>query len=97
MSVSLYVVLQLTVGRAVVPPPPHLLLSRYVINPRRACAAKVTVVVLSFRPSVCLLSHFLPLRTRRRPISDTNRFSATLAVFFKMVFFVNMLRSKVMA
>ena len=48
---------------------------------RRACAARVTVVVLSFCLSVCLLPRFLPLRATRRPISDTNGFSATLALF----------------
>ena len=51
------------------------------INLRPACAARVTVVVLSFCLSVCLLSHFLPLRATRRPISNTNGFSATLAFF----------------
>ena len=30
-----------------------------VINPRRACAARVTVVVLSARLSVCLSVHIL--------------------------------------
>ena len=72
-----------------------------IINPRRACAARVTVVVLSFCLSVCLsvclLPRFLPLRTTRWPISDTNGFSATLALFLKIAFFVKMLRSKVMA
>ena len=66
-----------------------LSMSHYVnlIHPRRACAARVTVVVLSFRPSVCLLPRFLPLRATRRPISDTNGFSATLALFSKWYFF----------
>ena len=58
-----------------------------IINPRRACAARVTVLGLSFRPSVCpsvrlsvcLLPRFLPLRATRRPKSDTNGFSTTLA------------------
>ena len=54
-----------------------------VINPRRACAARVTVLGLSFRPSVCLsvclFPRFLPLRATRRPKSDTNGFSTTLA------------------
>ena len=31
--------------------------------------------------SVCLLPRFLPLRATRRPKSDTNGFSATLALF----------------
>ena len=52
-----------------------------VINPRRACAVRVIVLGLSFRPSVRLLPHFLPLRATRRPKSDTNGFSATLALF----------------
>ena len=59
----------------------HHKVTKVLINPRRACAARVTVVVLSFRPSVCLLPRFLPLRARRRPTSDTNGFSATLALF----------------
>ena len=58
----------------------------YIINSRRACAARVTVVVLSFCLSVCLL-RFLPLRATRRPISDTNGFSATLPLFLKLRFF----------
>ena len=74
------------------------------INPRRACAARVTctVVILSFclsvclSRSVCLLPYFLPLRATRRPIGDTNGLSATL-VFYLKYLFVKMLRSKVMA
>ena len=54
-----------------------------LINPRRACAVRVTVVVLSFCLSVCLLPRFLLLRATRRPISDTNGFSAILALFLK--------------
>ena len=54
---------------------------RGFINPRRACAARVTVLGLSFCLSVCLLPRFLPLCATRRPISDTNGFSATLALF----------------
>ena len=54
-----------------------------LVNPRRACAARVTVLGLSFRLSVCpsvrLLPRFLPLRATRRPKSDTNGFSTTLA------------------
>ena len=59
------------------------------INPRRACAARVTVVVLSFCLSVCLLPRFLPLRATRRPISDTDGFSAILAFFLNSVFCKN--------
>ena len=47
-------------------------------NPQRACAARVTVLGLSCL-SVCLLPRFLPLRATRRPKSDTNGFSTTLA------------------
>ena len=46
-------------------------------------------VIPSVRPSVCLLPCFLPLRARRRPISDTNVFSATLALFLKWNFCKN--------
>ena len=66
-----------------------------IINPRRSCAARVTVVIFAIL-SVCLLPRFLPLRATRRPISDTNGFSATLALFLKWRFFVKMLRWKVM-
>ena len=45
------------------------------------------VIPSGFRPSVCLLPRFLPLRARRRPISDTNGFGATLALFLKWHFF----------
>ena len=62
-----------------------------IINPRSASAARVIVLGLSFRPSVCLLPRFLPLRATRQQKSYTNWFSATLAIFVKM------LRSKVMA
>ena len=58
-----------------------------VINPRRACAARVTVVVLcvcpsvrpSVRLSVCLSTTILGLQATRRLMSDTNIFSATRA------------------
>ena len=61
----------------------------HIISPRRACAARVTVLVLSFCLSVCLLPRFLPLRAKRRPINDTNGFSATLALFKNSVFCKN--------
>ena len=48
-----------------------------LINPRRACAARVTV--LGLRPSVCPVPLILALRATRRPKSDTNGFSTTLS------------------
>ena len=48
-----------------------------IINPRRACAARVTIP--SVRPSVCPVPLILALRATRRPNSDTNRFSTTLS------------------
>ena len=50
-----------------------------IINPRRACAARVTVLSLSVLPSVCPVPLILALRATRRPKSATNGFSATLA------------------
>ena len=49
-----------------------------LINPRRACAARVTVVVLCVC-LVCLSPTILALQATRRLMSDTNRFSATRA------------------
>ena len=53
----------------------------FIINPRRACAARVTVVVLCFCVSVCVCvsTTILAPRATRRLMSDTNRFSATRA------------------
>ena len=53
-----------------------------IINPRRACAAGVTVVGLCVRLcclSVCLSTTILALQATRRLMSDTNSFSATRA------------------
>ena len=47
-----------------------------VINPRRACAARVTVVVCV---SVCLSATILALQATRRLMSDASSFSATRA------------------
>ena len=48
-----------------------------LVNPRRACAAWVTVVVLCVCLSVCLSTTILGLQATRRLLSDTNIFSAT--------------------
>ena len=45
------------------------------INPRRACAARVTVICLC----VCLSTTILGLQATGRLISDTNSFSTTMA------------------
>ena len=50
-----------------------------IINPRRACAARVTVVVLCVCLSVCLSTTILGLQATRRLMSETNIFSATRA------------------
>ena len=59
------------------------MMSSGLINPRRACAARVTVVVLCVCLSVCLFVCLSPtilaLQATRRLMSDTNRFSATRA------------------
>ena len=44
-----------------------------IINPRRACAARVTVVVLCVCLSVCLSTTILALYATRRLMSDTNK------------------------
>ena len=50
-----------------------------LINPRRACAARVTVVGLCVCLFVCLSATILALQATRRLMSDTNSFSATRA------------------
>ena len=50
-----------------------------LINPRRACAARVTVVGLCVCLSVCLSTTILALQATRRLMSDTNSFSARRA------------------
>ena len=60
----------------------HLVL----VNPRRTCAVRVTVLGLSFRPYVCLLPRFLPPRATRQQNSDTNSFISTLAWFYNRDF-----------
>ena len=50
-----------------------------MINPRRTCAAKVTVLGLCVYLSVYLLALILALHATRQSKSDTNAFSVTLA------------------
>ena len=53
------------------------------LNPRRACAARVSTwfVSVSVRPSVCLLPRFLRLRATGQQNSDTNGFVAIYTGF----------------
>ena len=53
--------------------------NKVVINPRRACAARVIVVVLCVCLSVCLSTTILGLQATKWLMSDTNIFSATRA------------------
>ena len=50
-----------------------LLILSPLVNSRRACAAKVTVVGLS----VCVSTLILALQATKRPISDTSGFRTT--------------------
>ena len=50
-----------------------------VINPRRACAARVTVLGLSVCLSVCLSTLILAVQATRRPMSDTSSLRAMKA------------------
>ena len=62
------------------------------INPRRACAARVTVLGLSFRLSVCYhATHNKTAKMRYQRVQCHTGF------IFKMAFLVKMLSSKVMA
>ena len=69
-----------------------------VINPRRACAARVTVLGLSFRLSVCLsVTTFSPATRNKTAKKRYQRVQCHTGFIFKMAFLVKMLRSKVMA
>ena len=61
-----------------------------IINPRRACAARVTVLGL-FLPSVCPV----PLILRNK--AAKKRVQCHTGLIFKIAIVVNVLRSKVMA
>ena len=52
------------------------------INPRHACAARVTVVVLCVCMCVCVCVHsYLPPHTLESQKRDTNRFCAIQGLF----------------
>ena len=69
-----------------------------VINPRRACAARVTVLGLSFRLSVCLSVTTFSATTRNKVAERRyQRVQYHTGLILKMAIFVKVLRSKVMA
>ena len=49
-----------------------LVKNRLIINPRRACAARVTVVCVCVCVCVCLSAPFRPLQVKVSPENDTN-------------------------
>ena len=65
-----------------------------IFNPRHACAARVTVlslcvclcVCVCVCVRVCLFPRSLPLRTTRRPRSNTDGFGATLSKYCVQTF-----------
>ena len=67
-----------------------------MINPRRACAARVTELGSCVCVCVCLFAPFRPLRVKVRPENDTNA-SSRQDKENKTGNFLKMLRSKVMA
>ena len=69
----------------------------FLINPRRACAARVTVLGLSFRLSVCLSVTTFSATTRNKAAKKRyQRVQYHTGLIFKMAIFVKVLRSKVM-
>ena len=69
-----------------------------VINPRRACAARVTVLGLSFHPSICLsVTTFSPATRNKMAKKPYQRVQCHTGFILKLAFLVKMLHSKVMA
>ena len=69
-----------------------------VINPRRACAARVTVLGLSFCPSVRLSVTTFSATTRNKAAKKRyQRVQCHTGLILKRAIFVKVLRSKVMA
>ena len=72
--------------------------ARTVINPRRACAARVTVLGLSFRLSVCLSVTTFSATTRNKAAKKQyQRVQYHTGLILKMAILVKVLGSKVMA
>ena len=68
------------------------------INPRRACAARVTVLGLCVCLSVCLSVGTYSRTTRNKAAKKRYQWvQCHTNLIFKMAIFVNLLRSKVMA
>ena len=66
-----------------------------IINPRRACAARVTVLGLSFCLSVCLSAHaILAVRATKSITKDTIVLSVRFAAILKWRFSLNCLIRK---
>ena len=69
-----------------------------VINPRRACSARVTVLGLSVLPSVRLSGTPYSGTTRNKAAKKRcQRVQCHTGLIFKIAIFVKVLRSKVMA
>ena len=66
----------------------------FLVNPWRACAARVTVLGLSVHLSVHLLPCFLLPRAANRRHQRVQRYTGFI---LKMAIFVEVLRSEVMA
>ena len=72
-----------------------------IINSQRACAARVTVVVLCVCMCVCMyvcmcVHSYLPPHTLESQKRDTNGFCAIQISFLILTIFLKMLHSKVM-
>ena len=68
-----------------------------IFNPQRACAGRVTVVVLCVCVSVCLSTTILALQATRRLMSDTNSFSSYKGMKNNVAILLKRLRSRDMA
>ena len=55
----------------------------WIINPRGACAVRITVLGLSVSQSVSASTIILGTTSTRRPISDTNGFTSSRVILLK--------------